>query len=116
MSRLFAGTQWDRPPRCERCGALEEECQCPPPSPTYASPASQTARVSVEKRKAGRRVTTIRGLAATDNDLATLLTQLKNHCGAGGTLKEDHLEIQGDHAAKACELLQEIGYRTKTSR
>lgn len=70
----------------------------------------------MEKRKAGRRVTTIRGLAPANNDLAELLTKLKNHCGAGGTLKEDHLEIQGDQAAKACELLRQLGYKTQPSR
>ena len=32
MTRLFAGTPWDRPPTCERCGKLESECACPPPA------------------------------------------------------------------------------------
>ena len=41
-------------------------------------------------------MTVIRGLAAADNDLPVLLTQLKNACGAGGTIDGDLIEIQGD--------------------
>ncbi len=33
MTRLFAGTPFDRPPTCERCGKLVEDCACPPPEP-----------------------------------------------------------------------------------
>lgn len=113
MTRLFAGTQWDRPPHCDVCGEPEEQCRCPTPPRQYAAPASQTAQIRVEKRKAGKRVTVVRGLAAADNDLADLLTRLKNHCGAGGTVKDDQLEIQGDQAIRARELLQQLGFKTK---
>jgi translation initiation factor 1 len=108
--RLFAGTPFDRPPRCERCGALEADCKCPPlPAP----PETQTARVAVEKRKKGKQVTVVRGLSAAENDLPALLTQLKTACGAGGTLQEDSLEIQGDHRERISELLSKIGYRLR---
>lgn len=114
--RLFEGTPWDRPPRCERCGALEAECQCPPlppPPPVYRSPEKQTARLSLEKRNRGKIVTLIRGLAATENDLPALLTQLKNSCGAGGSVSEDAIEIQGDHLSRVREILSRIGYRVR---
>ncbi|WP_164102977.1 translation initiation factor [Candidatus Laterigemmans baculatus] len=113
MTRLFAGTQWDRPPTCEVCGELEEQCRCPPPPRQYADPATQTARIAVEKRKGGKRVTVVRGLAAAENNLPELLTQLKNHCGAGGTVKEDELEIQGDQAAAVRRILEQLGYKVK---
>ena len=108
MTRLFAGTPWDRPPRCERCGALETDCQCPPPK---IPPNQQTARISLEKRKKGKQVTVIRGLSATGNDLPGLLTELKTACGAGGTLNDDTLEIQGDHRERVDELLRASGYK-----
>jgi translation initiation factor 1 len=69
--------------------------------------------VQVEKRKAGRVVTVIRGLAPTDNDLPALLTELKNACGAGGTVRDDSLEIQGDQLQRAKEALSAIGYKVK---
>lgn len=115
MTRLFAGTEWDQPPRCERCGELESACECPPPAATKprVAPEKQTARIAVEKRKRGKLMTVVRGLAATDNDLPALLTRLKTACSAGGTVKDDALEIQGDHRNRVAELLCEIGYRMK---
>jgi translation initiation factor 1 len=111
--RLFEGTPWDRPPRCERCDELEEACICPPPPKVLTSPEKQTARLNVEKRKKGKVVTVVRGLPAEENDLPALLGQLKAACGAGGTIKDDELEIQGDHLERLRGLLGEIGYRVR---
>ena len=109
--RLFEGTKWDRPPRCERCGELEEICTCPPPPRVLTAPEKQTARLNVEKRKKGKVVTVVRGLPTQDNDLPALLGQLKAACGAGGTLKDDLLEIQGNHLQRVRDLLTGLGYR-----
>ena len=113
--RLFEGTPFDRPPRCERCGELEQACICPSEStPVHRIPPErQIARLSVEKRKKGKRVTVVRGLSAEGNDLAALLTQLKSTCGAGGALKGDVLEIQGNHIERVGDHLEKIGYRVK---
>ncbi len=111
--RLFAGTEFDRPPRCEECGQLEEECSCPPPPPARIPPEKQTARLALEKRKKGKMVTVIRGLPAEGNDLPGLLTQLKNSCGAGGTIKDETIEIQGDHLQRVRDTLTQIGFRVK---
>lgn len=116
MTRLFAGTPWDRPPTCERCGKLVADCACPAEAPekVLPPPSQQTAQLSVEKRKQGKVVTVVRGLAAEVNDLPRLLTQLKSACGAGGTLDGSTLEIQGDHRARLGELLSAMGYRLRT--
>jgi len=47
--------------------------------------------------------------------LATLLKQLKTQCGSGGTVKEDTIEIQGDHSQKLVQLLAQLGYKAKIS-
>ena len=112
--RLFEGTPLDRPPTCERCGKLESDCECPPlpPPPKQCTPPEQQrARISLEKRKKGKVVTVIRGLAAAENDLPELLQQLKNACGAGGAVKGDTIEIQGDHQQRIREQLTAQGYR-----
>lgn len=112
---LFAGTQWDVPTRCQRCGSLQSECGCPPAdkaSPAI-TPAEQTLGVRVEKRKAGRLVTVIAGLDASDPARHELLTHLKNACGAGGSHEGADLLIQGDHQARTSELLTQLGYRLK---
>ena len=111
--RLFAGTEFDRPPTCERCGELEEACQCPPAATPNIDPAKQTAQLSVEKRKKGKTVTVVRGLPGEGNDLPELLKKLKSACGAGGTLKDEELEIQGNNLDRVREELKKNGYRTR---
>ena len=112
--RLFEGTEFDIPPRCDRCQELEEACVCPPEPPPRIDPAKQTAKVRLEKRKRGKMVTLVTGLPAVGNDLPGLLTELKTACGAGGTLKEETLEIQGSHVARVSDSLAASGYRVRT--
>lgn len=58
-------------------------------------------------------MTVVRGLSAENNDLAELLTRLKSDCGAGGTLKEQSLEIQGDQLGRVRDILKKAGYRVR---
>ena len=113
--RLFAGTPFDQPPSCGQCGELEENCTCPftPAEVQPIPPALQTAHLSLERRKKGKSVTVIRGLQADGNDLARLVTELKSRCGAGGTVKGDVIEIQGNHLDRVDEHLRLAGYRLK---
>jgi translation initiation factor 1 len=113
MTRLFAGTPFDRPPTCERCGKLEAECICLPPAREWKDPAKQTARVTVEKRPKGKVATVISGLKADDNDLAALLRDLKSACGAGGCQEGDVVELQGDHATRVETALLQRGYKVR---
>lgn len=111
MTRLFAGTPWDQPPKCARCGELTSACKCPPNLKSLLPPEKQTAKVGVEKRKKGKLVTVVRGLSPTESDFAALLTKLQTTCGAGGSIQGDTLEVQGDHATRVREQLQALGYR-----
>ena len=115
MGRLFAGTPFDRPPTCERCGQLESACACPPPAvePVRIAPGDQTARLKVEKRPKGKVVTAVSGLDPAGNDLAALAATLKGRCGAGGTVKDGTIELQGDHLASAEAALKGIGYKVR---
>ncbi len=115
MGRLFAGTPWDRPPRCESCGALEADCQCSPekPEPKRIDPARQTVRLRVEKRSKEKHVTVLRGLDPEGNDMEALALRLKTVCGSGGTVKDDTIELQGEHLEKVEATLAGIGYKTK---
>jgi len=114
--RLFEGTKWDVPPTCDRCGKSAAECKCPPlppPPPEYLAPEKQTAKLAVEKRGGGRFVTIVRGLAAADNDLASLLAKLKADLGTGGTVKDDIVEIQGKQIEGVRTTLAALGYKVK---
>ena len=115
MGRLFAGTPWDRPTTCERCGRLETDCACPPPAvePVRLAPEIQTAQLRVEKRAKGKVVTVVSHLDPDGNDLPALAARLKASCGAGGTVKDGLIELQGNHLAAAETALQALGYRTR---
>jgi translation initiation factor 1 len=115
MQRLFSGTPFDRPPTCERCGRPEAECSCPPvvAEPVRLPPASQTARLRVEKRSKGKVVTVVAGLDPLGNDLPALASQLKSRCGAGGTVKDGLIELQGDRLSAADAALRDLGYKTR---
>ena len=115
MGRLFAGTPFDRPPVCERCGQLESACACPPVvvEPARIAPGEQTARLRLEKRPKGKVVTAVSGLDPSGNDLAELAATLKSRCGSGGTVKDGVIELQGDHLAAAEAALKAIGYKVR---
>lgn len=115
MQRLFSGTPFDRPPTCERCGRLEAECACPlqVEEPARLPPGEQTARLRVEKRARGKVVTVVTGLDPLGNDLPSLTSQLKSRCGAGGTVKDGLIELQGDRLAAVAAALRDLGYKTR---
>jgi len=112
--RLFEGTQWDVPPRCDRCEELEADCKCPPlpPPANVVDPSAQKLKIRVERRKRGKVVTVICGVA-DDDARAGLLTDLKNLVGSGGTIRDDNLEIQGDHVTNLSRFLTDRGYKVR---
>lgn len=110
---LFDGTALERPVVCERCGEPEQACGCPS-EPERRTPASeQTAQLTVEKRRKGKTVTVVRGLAAEGDHLTGVLSALKTACGAGGTVKDGEIEIQGRQLDRVRKILIHAGYRVK---
>lgn len=94
---------------CPRCG--RSPCVC---RSIDLPPRQQTAYVKRDRKgRAGKTVTVIYGLQHTPATFKELLAVLKAHCGAGGTLKESELEIQGDQREKVAQKLHELGYRVK---
>jgi translation initiation factor 1 len=78
----------------------------------------QQQNVRVQATRAGRKgktVTVITGFQAKPETLATLVKQLKTQCGTGGTVKDNEIEIQGDHKQKILEILTKLGYKAKIS-
>ncbi len=107
---LFDGTSLERPILCDRCGKDAKVCNCPPPD-TPAS--SQSLRIRVEKRKRGKLVTVVSGFDCSAAQLNETLSALKTHCGAGGTVDSQNIELQGDHISRISEILASRGYRIK---
>jgi translation initiation factor 1 len=79
-------------------------------------PNQQNLRVQVSRKgRGGKTVTVISGFQSKPETLAALGKKLKAQCGTGGAVKEDTIEIQGDHAQKLLELLIGLGYKAKIS-
>jgi len=75
-------------------------------------PDDGVIRLSREKGgRGGKTVTVVRGLPAAD--LEAQATGLKRLCGAGGSLRDGAIEIQGDHRERIAERLRSLGYQVK---
>src|SRR5690606_22870760 len=110
---LFDGTPLQRPLVCETCGRPPAECACQPPAEVRTPPQQQTAVLAVEKRRKGKVVTVVRGLADEGDHLSEVLTALKSRCGAGGSIQDAELEIQGRQIERVRAALESLGYQVR---
>ncbi|MEG3847352.1 translation initiation factor [Microcoleus sp. herbarium19] len=79
-------------------------------------PNQQTLKVEASRKgRGGKTVTVISGFQGKPETLADLAKQLKAQCGTGGTVKENDIEIQGEHKQKLLEILTKLGYKAKIS-
>ena len=90
---------------CPNCGLPKDLCVCE----TIAK-ESQKIKIVVERRKYGKRYTIIKGLSKSAIDLEELAKKLKNKLACGGTVKDNNIELQGDHRQKVKQVLLELGF------
>ena len=77
-------------------------------------PDDGVVRISRETgKRGGKTVTVIRGLPERGPALESRAQELKRLCGAGGTLKDNVVEIQGDHRERVAEHLETLGHTVK---
>lgn len=94
---------------CAKCGLPKDLCVCE----TIAKKEQQIT-IRVEKRKFGKLTTIIEGLDEKDIDIKDLAKKLKGRLACGGTAKGGKIELQGDHARKAKEVLINEGFPPDT--
>ncbi len=97
---------------CPKCKQLKTTCTCQ----HEPSTPSKTSVVRVGRETKGRRgkgVTIIFDLPLNENGITELATKLKTGLGTGGTVKDGHIEIQGDHRDRIVQELEGLGYRVK---
>lgn len=98
---------------CPACRQPVAACICGAKAQS-ANPGDGIVRVSREtQRRGGKTVTLVRGLALDAAALAALGKRLRSACGAGGTVKDGVLEVQGDHAERVAQLLKAEGWTVK---
>lgn len=112
---LFDGSPLEQPVTCAHCGQAMRECTCPRNAEGEVTlPRDQPVRVQREKRR-GKWTTVVSGLDAAASDLPAMLKQFKQRCSAGGGLREDGFELQGDHRDLLVEELKRMGYPAKAA-
>ncbi len=94
---------------CPKCGLVEELCVCE----TIAK-EEQRVQVLTVKRKFGKLITVVKGINAKDIDLKDVAKTLKSKLACGGTIKNDTIELQGDHKQKVKEELIKMGFAPDT--
>jgi translation initiation factor 1 len=59
--------------------------------------------------RGGKTVTVVRGLPERGPALDALAQELKRLCGAGGTVRDNAIEVQGDHRERIATKLRADG-------
>lgn len=79
-------------------------------------PGEQEIKITLDNRhRGGKTVTLMTGFDLSDERLSDLSKQLKDHCGTGGSFKDQSILLQGDHRDKALRWMRKKGF-TKTVR
>lgn len=100
--------------KCAVCGWPQRDCQCSSRRATQAVPDRVVAKLRTEKKgRGGKTVTVVYDLPHNAEFLRELSQELKRACGAGGTVTDDGVEIQGDLRERVREVLTKRGYVVK---
>ena len=76
---------------------------------------SQDLRIHLDRRKAGKIVTIIKGFVGNRKQLEEYATLIKKKCGVGGTVKNNEILVQGNVREIVISLLNKDGHIAKPS-
>ena len=88
---------------CPKCGLPLQACVCEEIAKT-----EQRIQVTTEKKKFGKVNTTVSGFQGVD--LKTIAKELKQGLACGGTMKNNAVELQGDHTKAIKKVLAKLGF------
>lgn len=89
---------------CPNCGLPKDICACE----TIAK-EEEKIRISSTRKRFGKKVTLIEGMSRDVNSKG-ILKELKTKLACGGTMKDDVIELQGDHRRRIKEILVKLGF------
>jgi len=96
---------------CPGCGHPVQRCACKAAQAPQADGAVRIMRQT--KGRKGKGVCLVQGLPLDAKALGDLARRLKQRCGAGGSVKDGVIEIQGDHRDTLLQELKSLGYSAK---
>jgi translation initiation factor 1 len=98
---------------CPICGQPVDLCTCKK-KPIVTNNKDGFVRVRLERKgRGGKTVTLIEGITGNEESLKTFVKDLKRSCGAGGSIKNGLIEIQGDVRDLVKEKLESKGFKVK---
>ena len=104
---------------CPGCGQPASKCRCTgqPAQKPEAPKGDGVVRVGRQTRgRKGKGVTVVTGLPLGTGELQELAKRLKARCGAGGTVKDGVIEIQGEHRDAVVGALEAEGFAARRGR
>jgi len=108
-SHIVYSTDPDWEETCPVCGLLIDSCVCEKNENAETFPAA----VKIRKEKKGRGGKTVTIISGLPGDLKLMQKELQRFCGAGGTVKDRIVEIQGDQVDKIRAYLLQKGIKVK---
>lgn len=92
---------------CPKCGLPLQACVCEEIVKT-----EQRIHVRTEKKRFGKLMTIVSGFQGVD--LKTIAKSLKQALACGGTVKDNTVELQGDHTKTIKPVLINLGFSKDT--
>ena len=88
---------------CPKCGLPLQACVC-----EEIAKDQQRIQIRTEKKRFGKIVTLISGIQGMD--LKAIAKNLRRELACGGTIKDNVIELQGEHSKKAKQVLVNLGF------
>jgi translation initiation factor 1 len=89
---------------CERCGLPKEACVC-----KELIKSEEKINISKARRRYNKFVTLVSGI--NKENIKEIAKKLKTELACGGTVKDNIIELQGDHIKKVKEKLITYGFK-----
>jgi len=94
---------------CVTCGLPQDLCVC-----ESIAKESQKIIVRIEAKKFNKKYTIVEGIDEKEINLDQLAKTLKAKLACGGTIKENRIELQGEHKPRVKQILIESGFAPET--
>lgn len=93
---------------CPKCGLPLQACVC-----KEIAKAEQRIKIKTDERKYRKVTTLVTGLS-NDVDMKELAKTLKSELACGGTVKNNIIELQGNHRKRIKPILVKLGFPEDT--